>query len=234
MREENPERRMLYKLLFLLVVTLFISIVYIWKWMADDPKEQDPEEMFQKIEQQEEIKKPGGLDKKKINALLGDGNKKAKTQKEEAKELMQNNLDEGDLEQNYMNTYSEKEVKQAKEQAKTVLALYILQVTDWSKWNGAVTSSYLEKAKKDMTKFKDEITKRELGAIELFASQPSKNGEITYGAFATWHVTVKGKSTSKPLQLYYIALQKEGENWIVSDIITPNNLNMEGERKGEK
>lgn len=125
-------------------------------------------------------------------------------------------------------------MKQAKEQAEKVLALYLLQVTDWSKWNGAVTLSYLDKVKKGMTKFKDEKTKRELETIELFASQPVKGGEITFGAFATWHVTVKGKSTSKPMQLYYIALQKEGDNWVVSDMITPNNQNMEGEGKEEK
>ncbi|OZU88642.1 hypothetical protein CIL03_10125 [Virgibacillus indicus] len=241
MREENPDKRMFYKLIFLMVVSLLIVIVYIWKWTTDDPKKQEPEEMFQKTEQQENMNEPDDLDRDKINDVLTDDeDKNTEAQetdtKEERKpnEHVENNQEEIDLEQKYINQYSEQEVEQAKEQAEKVLALYLLQVTDWSKWNGAVTLSYLEKVKKEMTKYEDEKTKRELEAIELFASQPVKGGEITYGAFATWHVTVKGKSTSKPMQLYYIALQKEGDNWVVSDMITPNNQNMEGEGKGEK
>lgn len=241
MREDNHEKRMLYKFIFLLVVTLFIAIFYFLKWTTDDPKEQDPEEIFQKTEQQETIKKPEGLDEEKINdTLTGDGDKNTESQKIEAKdeskqnEQVQNSQESIGLEKNYINQYSRQEVKQAKEQAKTALALYLLQVTDWNKWKGAVTSNYLEKAKKEMTTFKDKQAKRELETIELFASQPSEDGEITYGAFATWHVTVKGKSTSKPMQLYYLDLQKEGNKWVVSDMITPNNQNMEGEGKGEK
>ena len=60
------------------------------------------------------------------------------------------------------------------------------------------------------------------------------NNTITYGAFASWHVTVKGKSTSKPMQLYYITLEKEEDEWVVSDMVTPNHQNMEGEGKEEK
>ena len=112
-----------------------------------------------------------------------------------------------------------------------MLALFLLQVTDWDKWNGAITSSYLEKVQKEIGKFKDEKAKRELDTIELFASQPLKSGEITFGAYAIWHVIVKGKSTSKPMQLYYITLQKEGDKWIVSNMMTPDNQNMEGEGK---
>lgn len=241
MREDNHEKRLFYKFIFLLVVAILIAIVYIWKWTADDSKEQDPEEMFQKKEQQEDINELAGLDEDKINDVLTDDeDKNTEAQetdtKEESKqnEHTENNQEEVDLKQNYINQYSEQEVNQAKEQAKEMLALYLLQVTDWDKWEGAVTSNYLEKVQKKMTNFKDEKAKRELDAIELFASQPLKDGEITFGAYAAWHVTVKGKSTSKPMQLFYIDLQKEGDKWVVSDMMTPNNQHMEGEGKDKK
>src|SRR5699024_4823107 len=79
-----------------------------------------------------------------------------------------------------------------------------------------------------------ESVKRELDEIELFASQPQENNTITYGAFASWYVTVKGKSTLKPMQLYYITLEKEGDTWVVSDMVTPEQQHMEGERKERK
>src|SRR5699024_10733987 len=238
MREDRNEKRMFYKFIFLLVVTGLIVIVCIWKWTADDPKEQDPEEMFGKTEQQEDIKEPTGLDEAKINDVLIDEEDKNSEAQEtntndasQQNEQTENNQEEADLEQTYINQYGKQEVGQAKEQAEKVLALYLLQITDWAKWEDAVTANYLENVQKEMTKFKDEKAKRELDAIDLFASQPLKDGEITYGAYATWHVTVKGKSTSKPMQLYYITLQKEGDKWIVSNMMTPDNQNMEGEGK---
>src|SRR5699024_1885425 len=57
MREDNSEKRMFYKFIFLLAVTLLIGLVYLWKWTADDPKEQTPEEMFQQEEQEEKTEK---------------------------------------------------------------------------------------------------------------------------------------------------------------------------------
>src|SRR5699024_12050529 len=98
---------------------------------------------------------------------------------------------------NKNNQKNKKKEKNEKKKAKKLLDLYLLQVTDWGKWEEAVTSNYIEKVQKEVENFKDEKAKRELDAIELFASQPLKDGEITFGAFATWHVTVKGKSTSK-------------------------------------
>ena len=238
MREDNHEKRMFYKFIFLSVVTGLIVIVCIWKWTADDPKEQDPEEMFKKTERQEDINEPADLDEDKINDVLIDKEDKntdvqEKNTKDDSQEneLTDNNQEGADLEQKYINQYSEQEVEQAKEQAEKVLALYLLQVTDWDKWEDAVTANYLEDVQKEMTNFKDEKAKRELDVIDLFASQPLKDGEITFGAYATWHVTVKGKSTSKPMQLYYITLQKEGDKWIVSNMMTPNNQNMKGEGK---
>ncbi|WP_010652044.1 hypothetical protein [Oceanobacillus massiliensis] len=234
MREDNHEKRMFYKFIFLLVVTGLIVIVCIWKWTADDPKEQDPEEMFGTSSQKENMQEPVNLDEEKINAVLKDEGKSKKpdaADENKQSEQTKNNQEEADLEQKYIIQYSEQEVEQAKEQAEKVIALYLLQLTDWDKWEDAVTANYLENVQKEMTNFKDEKTKRELDAIDLFASQPLKDGEITYGAYATWHVTVKGKSTSKPMQLYYITLQKEGDKWIVSNMVTPNNQNMEGEGK---
>ena len=238
MREDNHDKRMFYKLIFLMVVSLLIVIVYIWKWTADDTKEQKPEEMFQENEQQEATDKPDGLDEDKINDVLSDEDVEApKTDTEDESdqnEGTENNQGEADLEQSYMNQYSEQEVEQAKEQAEKVLALYLLQVTDWDKWEGAVTSDYLDNMKNEMTNFKDKKVKRELDSIELFASQPQEKGEVTFGAYATWHVTVKGKSTTKPMQSYYMTLKKKDDTWIVSDMMTPNNQNMEGEGKEKK
>src|SRR5699024_1732947 len=206
MREDNHEKRMFYKFIFLLVVTGLIIIVCIWKWTGDDTKEQNPEEMFQTSGQQEHMQEPVGLDEDKINAALkdeGEDQKTDKTDDSKQSQHMENIQEEVDLEQTYINQYGKQEVVQAKEQAEKVLALFLLQVTDWDKWNGAITSSYLEKVQKEIGKFKDEKAKRELDTIELFASQPLKSGEITFGAYAIWHVIVKGKSTSKPMQLYY-------------------------------
>jgi|SRR5699024_11039963 len=238
MREDNHEKRIIYKFIFLLVVTGLIVIVCIWNWTADDPKEQDPEEMFGKTEQQEDMNELAGLDEAKINdVLIDEEDKNSEAQETNTKdenkqnEQTESHQEEAGLEQKYINQYSEQEVEQAKEQAEKVLALYLLQVTDWDKWEGAVTANYLENVQKEMTNFKDEKAKRELDTIDLFASQPLEDGEITYGAYATWRVTVKGKSTSKPMQLYYITLQKEDDKWIVSNMMTPNNQSMEGEGK---
>lgn len=233
MREDNSEKRMFYKFIFLLVVTLLIAIVYIWKWTTDDPTEQDPEEMFHQEEQEGKIDKPDGLNEKKIDEVLTDeedNNAKAKEENNQQKHDVENMS----LEQIYIEQYGKQEIEQAKEQAETVLALYLLQVTDWEKWDGTVTADYLQSVQKEMANFTQENVKRELEEIELFASQSQGNKTITYGAFASWHVTVKGKSTSEPMQLYYITLEKEEDEWIVSDMVTPDNQNMEGERKGEK
>lgn len=233
MREDNPEKRMFYKFIFLLAVTVLIVIVYIWKWTADDPKEQNPEEMFQQEEQAENGDKLDGLNRERIDEVLTDEeNTDADAKGSENQQESDN--EEENLEQTYLHQYGKEEVEQAKEQAQTVLALYLLQITDWDKWAGTVTPDYLQSMKKEMANSAQENVKRELDDIELFASQPQGNKTITYGAFASWHVTVKGKSTSQPMQLYYITLEKEGEEWIVREMVTPDKENMEGERKGEK
>src|SRR5699024_8313227 len=147
MRKDNREKRMFYKLIFLLVVTGLIVIVWIWKWTADDPKEQDPEEMFGKTEHQENINEPIGLDEGEINDVLKNGGESKKldaADENKQSEQTESNQEEIDLEQKYINQYSEQEVEQAKEQAEKVLALYLLQITDWDKWEGTVTANYLK------------------------------------------------------------------------------------------
>src|SRR5699024_2103043 len=232
MREDNSDKRMFYKYIFLLAVTLLIGLVYLWKWTADNPKEQDPEEMFQQKEE-ESNKKPTGLDHEKLNQVLKDEANNHDNTKEKDNKQKQDNEVVG-LEQIYLENYGEQEVEQAKEQAQTVLALFLLQVTEWDKWDGTVTDNYLKSVQKEMSHSTQESVKRELDEIELFASQPQGNNTITYGAFASWHVTVKGKSTSKPMQLYYITIEKEGDEWIVSDMVTPEQQHMEGEGKERK
>src|SRR5699024_6889936 len=138
------------------------------------------------------------------------------------------------LEQSYIQKHGEKEIEQAKEQAESVLALYLLQITDWEEWDGTVTDNYLKSVQKEMRHSVQASAKRDIDEMELFASQPQVNKTITDGAFASRHVTVKGKATSKPMQLYYITLEKEGDEWVVSDMVTPDHQNMEGERKEEK
>lgn len=232
MREDNSDKRMFYKYIFLLAVTLLIGLVYLWKWTADYPKEQAPEEMFQQKEQEESNKKPNGLDKEKIDEVLTEEENNEETKEKDNPQKHDNEV--VGLEQIYLENYGEQEVEQAKEQAQTVLALYLLQVTEWDKWDGTVTDNYLKSVQKEMSHSTQESVKRELDEIELFASQPQGNNTITYGAFASWHVTVKGKSTSKPMQLYYITLEKEDDEWVVSDMVTPEQQHMEGEGKERK
>src|SRR5699024_2977441 len=121
MREDNSEKRMFYKFIFLLAVTLLIGLVYLWKWTADDPKEQAPEEMFQ---QEESRDKPNVLDEKKIDQILTDEKNNHDEAKEEETQQKHDNEDES-LEQSYIQKHGEKEIEQAKEQAETVLALYL-------------------------------------------------------------------------------------------------------------
>src|SRR5690625_3356541 len=137
MREDNSDKRMFYKYIFLLAVTLLIGLVYLWKWTADNPKEQDPEEMFQQKEQEESNKKPNGLDKEKIDEVLTEEENNEETKEKDNQQKHDNEV--VGLEQIYLENYGEQEVEQAKEQAQTVLALYLLQVTEWDKWDGTVT-----------------------------------------------------------------------------------------------
>src|SRR5699024_10293364 len=176
MRADNSEKRMFYKCIFLLAVTLLIGRVYLWKWTDDDPKEQAPEEMYQ---QEESRDRSNGLDEEKRDQILTDEKNNHDEAKEEETQQKQDNEDER-LEQFYIQKNGEKEIEQAKEQAETVLSLYLLQITDWEKWDGTVTDNYLKSVQKEMSHSTQESVKRELDEIELFASQPQVNKTITY------------------------------------------------------
>src|SRR5699024_2580259 len=130
MREDNSDKRMFYKYIFLLAVTLLIGLVYLWKWTADNPKKQGPEEMFQEEEQEKSSDKTKELDKEKLDQVLTDEaiNHDQITEKESPE---QHKTEEVSLEKSYIKQHGEKEIEQAKEQAKTVIALYLLQVTEW-------------------------------------------------------------------------------------------------------
>src|SRR5699024_11219443 len=148
MREDNSDKRMFYKYIFLLAVTLLIGLVYLWKWTADNPKKQGPEEMFQQEEQEESSNKTKELDKEKLEQVLTDeAINHDKISKEESQE--QHNTEEVSLEKTYIKQHGEKETIQAKEQAKTVLALYLLQVTEWDKWDGTVTDKYIKSVRSE-------------------------------------------------------------------------------------
>src|SRR5699024_2548724 len=103
--------------------------------------------------------------------------------------------------------------------------------TEWEKRNETVTANYLEKVQKEIENFRDEKEKREMNTIDIFAYQSLKDGEITYGAYATWHVNWKGNITSKPNHVYNMTVKMESAKWNVSNIGTKNNQNMEGEGK---
>src|SRR5699024_10052843 len=151
MREDNSEKRMFYKFIFLLAVTLLIGLVYLRKWTAEEQKEQTPEEMFQQEEQEESSDNTNGLDKEKIVQVLTDEENNNDEAKEEEIQQKHDNEDES-LEHGYIKKHGEKEIEQAKEQAKTVLALYLLQVTDWEKWDGTVTDNYLKSVDRKSTR----------------------------------------------------------------------------------
>src|SRR5699024_5172680 len=121
MREDNLEKRMFYKFIFLLAVTLLIGLVYLWKWSADDPKEQTREEMFQQEEQEESSNKTNGIDKEKIDQDINDEENNNDEAKEEEAQQKHDNEDEN-LEHLHIKKHGEKEIEQAKEQAETVLA----------------------------------------------------------------------------------------------------------------
>src|SRR5699024_7972840 len=81
--------------------TGLIVIVWIWKWTADDPKEQDPKEMFETYSQQENMQEPINIDEEKINDVLKDeGEYKKPDAADENKqsEQTESNKEEAELE----------------------------------------------------------------------------------------------------------------------------------------
>lgn len=232
--EQDPRKRMFKKLMFLFILAALVVAMYVWKWM-DEPEKSSPEDMFQtsQTEQKQPDELPKGLDEEKIQAALDNPNASNPSKKQDTKQTKKTTNTE-DLEEQYNEKYGEQTVSKAKEQAETGLALYLLQVSDWKKWKGVVTPSFLKNMKSNIQSLKDKQVKRKLENVELFASQRPQKNKMTFGAFATWYVTVNGKTTSKPMQLYYITLEQQDKKWLVSAIITPNQQNMEGNERKEK
>lgn len=228
--EPDPHKRMFKKFIFLLIIAVLVVVVYIWQWL-DEPEKQSPKEMVKEasgqIEQQSE--QQVGLNKDKMNAALGEEYSSAS--ESESTETASNT---DDLETEYQQQYGDKTISKTKEQAKTGLALYLLQVSDWEKWEGIVTDSFMKEIKPDIQALKEKHGERKMENVELFAATNPEKNNMTYGAFATWHVTVNGQTTSNSMQLYYITLKQKNGKWLVSDIVTPNQQRMEGSERKEK
>ncbi|WP_174615271.1 hypothetical protein [Virgibacillus ihumii] len=229
--EQDPQKRMFKKLIFLSVIASLVVVMYVWKW-TDKPENQSPEEMFETSQAaQQSQQQTTGLNEERINAALKDDGTPNKQNEQQETEKTSSNTH--NLEEKYQQQYGKQTVSKAKEQAKTGLALYLLQKSDWDKWEGIVTDSFLEKVKADIQALENKYVERKLEKVDLFASQYPEDNHMSFGAFATWHVTVDGQTTSNPMQLYYITLQPHDGKWLVSNIVTPNQKGMEGTGRKE-
>ncbi|WP_088051878.1 hypothetical protein [Virgibacillus dakarensis] len=208
------EKRMLYKFTFLIIVALLIIAMYVWKWATDEKEPQDPEDLFD--ESQHETEQLPELQEEKIDEVLED------------KENQQN-MEDQRHETIYQDQFSDKAVTHAKEQAQQGLALYLLQISEWSKWKGVVTSSFLREIKQDGPTIKGANVERRIESIELFASDAPKKDHMVFGAFATWHVTSNGHVTNQRTQLFYMTMVQQDNQWLVNNIVTPNE-GMEGKK----
>lgn len=235
--KQDSNKRILKKYVFLVVIAFLAVFIYVWKWLIDDPNESSPEDLFQDSEVQDESV-GNGINDSEIKDILADDTHdqmeqdkqmNEKNQDTDSKEMEGKVIENDDLEEKYIQKHGEKEINVVKEQAETGLALYLLQINDWDKWDGVVTENFMQHVKGELDVYTDNKSKRELENIELFASTPGSQDDITYGAYATWHVTAEDKTMSVPMELFYITLQKQNGDWLVSDIITPNVENMEGE-----
>lgn len=234
--EQDPNKRMMKKYVFLLVIAFLAILFYVWKWLIGDPDEPTPEDLFQGSEAQEEPV-VNHFNESEINDILTENEDELMQQDKQSSNGNQTTdskesdgkLIEDDFERQYIERHGEREINIAKEQAETGLALYLLQINDWDKWDGVVTEGFMKNVKSELDLYTDNKSERELESIELFASTSDHKDDITYGAYAIWHVTSEDKTASIPMQLYYITLEKQNGDWVVSDIITPNVENMEGE-----
>ncbi|TFJ91544.1 hypothetical protein [Lentibacillus salicampi] len=215
------EKRVLYKFTFLIIVALLIIAMYVWKWTTDDEEKQNPEELFD--ESQQETEEPPALQEDKIDEVLGtkpDSN---------AAEDKDNQQTEGQHETAYQKQFGDQAVTSAKEQAKQGLALYLSQVSDWDKWEGVVTSSFLEDIKQAIQTMREANVERNIESIELFASDTSQSNSMVFGAFATWHVTSNGQITNQRTQLFYLTMVQHDNQWLVNNMVTPDE-GMEGKK----
>ena len=219
------EKRVLYKFTFLVIVALLIIAMYVWKWTTDDEEPQNPEDLFDESQQQ-----PPELQEDKIDEALSakpDSNAEQDTQN--ATEDKDNQQTEDQHETTYQKQFGEQAVTSAMEQAKEGLALYLSQISDWDKWQGVVTPSFLEDIKQTIPTVKEANVERRIESIELFASNTSHSNNMTFGAFATWHVTSNERLTNQRTQLFYLTMVNQNDQWLVNNMVTPDE-GMEGEK----
>jgi len=219
------EKRVLYKFTFLVIVALLIIAMYVWKWTTDDEEPQNPEDLFDESQQQ-----PPELQEDKIDEALSakpDSNAEQDTQN--ATEDKDNQQTEDQHETTYQKQFGEQAVTSAMEQAKEGLALYLSQISDWDKWQGVVTPSFLEDIKQTIPTVKEANVERRIESIELFASNTSQSNNMTFGAFATWHVTSNERLTNQRTQLFYLTMVNQNDQWLVNNMVTPDE-GMEGEK----
>src|SRR5699024_2848040 len=219
------DKRFLYKFTFLVIVALLIIAMYVWKWTTDDEEPQNPEDLFDESQQQ-----PPELQEDKIDEALSakpDSNAEQDTQN--ATEDKDNQQTEDQHETTYQKQFGEQAVTSAMEQAKEGLALYLSQISDWDKWQGVVTPSFLEDIKQTIPTVKEANVERRIESIELFASNTSQSNNMTFGAFATWHVTSNERLTNQRTQLFYLTMVNQNDQWLVNNMVTPDE-GMEGEK----
>jgi len=222
------EKQVLHKFTFLIIVALLIIVMYVWKWSTNDAEKQNPENLFD--ESQQETKRPPVLQEDKIDKVLGtkpDPNAADEAQNDTEDKDNHQTKDQQDT--TYQNRFGKQAVTNAKEQAKEGLALYLSQISDWDKWEGIVTSSFLKDIKQDIQTVKESNVERRIESIELFASDTSQSNNMIFGAFATWHVTSNGRATNKRTQLYYITAVQQNDTWLVNKMVSPDE-GMEGKK----
>lgn len=206
----SMEKRVTYKYIFLLIVGLFAVVISVLTWLQDEEQQQTKGMFEETTEQQSEQLKE--VNEKKMNPTSEN--------KEEEKENEQGSKE------NDKTTFDEQIVAKAKEQAKTGLALYLLQERDWEKWKAIATNDFIDQAKQDIQPMESRV-KRGMEKIELFPSHAPEEEKMVVGAFATWHVTMDGKTVNKSMHLYYITLIKREGIWLVDDIVSTNQKSME-------
>jgi len=203
--------------------------MYVWQWTADEPEQQNPEDLFD--ESQHETEQPSELQEEKIDEALGtknDSNAEEETQNTR-KSNEEQQTTEDQHETTYQNIFGEKAVTSAKEQAKQGLALYLSQISDWDKWEGVVTASFMEEIKQTIPAVKEVNVERSIESIELFASDATQKNNMIFGAFASWHVTSNGRITNQRTQLYYVTMVNQNDKWLVNNMVTPDE-GMEGKK----
>ncbi|ALX47650.1 hypothetical protein [Lentibacillus amyloliquefaciens] len=213
------EKRVLYKFIFLLIVALLIIAMYVWKWTTDDEEPQNPEDLFDESQQQ-----PPELQEDKIDEALGTNHD---SNAEDGTQNATQQTTEDQHETTYQKQFGHQAVTSAKEQAKEGLALYLSQISDWDKWEGVVTSSFLKEIKQAIPAVKEANVERRIESIELFASNASQSNNMVFGAFATWHVTSNERVANQRTQLFYLTMVQQNDQWLVNKLVTPDE-GMEG------